>query len=84
MPPQMTRIEELEAAEVERQHEFTEAVKEAVVCLNKVIRKTGQTEQRLFLELVRDDWLRELPELRRRYLRRMSRIIEVLRAHAAD
>jgi len=79
----MMRIEELEAAEIEREHEFTEAVKEAVVRLNKAI-KSGQTEQRLFLEFVRDDWLRELPELRRRYVRRMSRIIEILRAHAAD
>jgi len=80
----MMRIEELEAAEVERNHEFTEAVKEAVVRLNKAINRRSQTEQRLFLELVRDDWLRELPELRRRYVRQMSRIIEILRAHAAD
>ena len=60
------------------------AHKEAVARLNEAIKKSGQTDQRLFLEFVRDDWLRELPELRRRYVRRMARIIEVLRAHAAD
>ena len=76
----MMRIEELEAAEIEREHEFTEAVKEAVVCLNKAINQSGQSDQRLFLEFVRDDWLRELPELRRRYVRQMSRIIKILRS----
>ena len=77
----MTRIEELEAREVEREREFVEAVKEAVACLNKAINRSGNVEQRSFLKFVRDDWMRELPVLRRSYIRQMERIIEILRVH---